>query len=314
MASVSSQPPIWRNLAWWRTGHICKAGVRFDMQEGACGGLLPSQSISWGTISLDEALTSLDRGVDLPSVNDFIHILQKCRANKNLISAQRIYSHARRNGLEVHKEVGNYLVPMFVECGSLTDAQQMFDRMAHRNVHSWTSLISGYVQSGQSPHALNLYQKMQEEDVYPNSYTLVAVLKACKRLEDVQGVHVDVAEKGFEKDLFVGSSLIDVYAKYGAVLDAHEVFNKLPGRNIVSWTALIAGYAEHGYGKEALRCLERMASEGVPPDIITYVCSLKACGCIRAIDKGQELHAEAIVKDLEGDVFLGSTLVDMYAK
>lgn len=317
MASISSRAcaRIPRTLTWWKMGNLSQsAAAGFDKQESVCGDLSPSQSISWETLSLDEALTRLDRRPDFPSVDDFIHILHKCRADKSLISAQRMYSHARRYGLEVHREIGNYLVPMFVECGSLLDAQKMFDRLPHRNVHSWTSLISGYVQSGQSQFALNLYQKMQQDDVRPNSYTLVAILKACKRLEDVQGVHLDIAEKGFERDLFVGSSLIDVYARYGAVLDAHEVFNKLPGRNIVSWTALIAGYAEHGPGREALKCFEQMKLQGVVPNDVTYMCLLKACGSLKMVSNGRDLQSEMIKKGIGEDTVVGSSLVDMYAK
>ena len=90
-------------------------------------------------------------------------------------------------------------------------------------------------------------------------------------------IHVEVAEKGFEKDLFVGTSLIDGYARFGAMADAHAIFRKLPVKNIVSWTALISGYAEHGQNLELLKCFEHMTSNGISPNDVTYMCVLKAC-------------------------------------
>ncbi|KAI5056028.1 hypothetical protein GOP47_0029549 [Adiantum capillus-veneris] len=310
MANISTKPQLPRTLLWRQQGLVSE----FPAQEGTYVDLSTSQSKSWEACSLEQALVNLDRKPDLPSVNDFIDILQKCRANKNLNSAHRIYLQARKHGLEVHKEVGNYLVPLFVECGALLEAQQMFDRLVHRNVHSWTSLIAGYVQSGQSNYAVNLYQRMQEDHVHPNSFTLVAVLKAAKKLDDIQIVHLDVVEKCLERDLFVASSLIDVYAKNGAVWDAHKVFNTLPGRNIVSWTALIAGYAEHGPGQEAIKCFEEMKSEGVAPNEVTYICVLKGCGTSNSLGDGRNIYAEITMKGLGEETVVGSTVVDMFAK
>eukprot|EP00250_Pteridium_aquilinum_P024641 c29380_g1_i1 orf=3-248(+) len=81
-----------------------------------------------------------------------------------------------------------------------------------------------------------------------------------------------------------------MYAKCGAPEKAQEVFDKLSVRNVISWTALIAGYAEQGLGEEALICYEQMQLAGYPPDVVTFACALKACGSIKALDKGQEIH------------------------
>lgn len=66
-------------------------------------------------------------------------------------------------------------------------------------------------------------------------------------------------------------------AKSGSLAEAQEVFDELPTKDIVSWTALMAGYAKQGFGEEALNFLEQMQQEGMSPDAVTVVCSLKAC-------------------------------------
>eukprot|EP00250_Pteridium_aquilinum_P001401 c11597_g1_i1 orf=2-634(-) len=159
-------------------------------------------------LTLEQAFCSFDQRADTLSLDDFICISQKCRKRRDLGKAFHLLEVICSNGLEAHKSLGNHLVPMFVECGSISRAQEVFDRLIHRNVHTWTSLISGYAQCGLSQHARNLYKRMQESCVSPNSYTLVALLKACLNLREVQETHLEIADKGYERDVFVGSTLV----------------------------------------------------------------------------------------------------------
>eukprot|EP00250_Pteridium_aquilinum_P029183 c38703_g1_i1 orf=2-337(+) len=105
-----------------------------------------------------------------------------------------------------------------------------------------------------------------------------------------------------------------MYAKCGLLAEAHNVFDKLQVQDVVSWTALIGGYAEHGLGEESLSCFEEMQHKGASPDAGTFVCCLKACGSIKASDKGRDLYAKVARVGLDRDLFVGSTLVDMFAK
>ena len=107
------------------------------------------------------------------------------------------------------------------------------------------------------------------------------LLKSFAQQKDLcQGirVHADVVKLGFlDQDIYVGSSLVNMYAKCGSLEEAQEVFDRLPIQNVVAWTSLIEGYSHHGYDEEALKCFERMQTEGLSPDEITFVCVLSAC-------------------------------------
>ena len=122
----------------------------------------------------------------------------------------------------------------------------------------------------------------------------VTLLKECAKRKDLEkgmSLHVDITNKCLlRKNPYVGSSLINMYAKCGALSKAQEVLDELPFRNIVSWSALIAGYSRKGHGHEALNCFERMQSEGLSPDEITLTCILKACGSTQSLDKGKQIH------------------------
>lgn len=272
---------------------------------------------SWERHSMPTALASLERMTELPSVETYILISQKCRKLKNLAYAKQLHMHICNHRLESHGELGNYLVPMFVDCGSVAAAMVIFDRLAHRKEHSWTSLIHGCIESGEPQQALDLFRKMQEDCVYPSKFTFTALLKACARLKFAgrgQELHSELAQKGLERELFIGSTLVDLYAKCGLLMEAWEVFVKLPVRNLVSWSSLIFGFTEHGLGREALNKFEQMEMEGVCPDVVTLICGLRACGSIGAIDRGRKLHIMIAKEGLERDLSLHNSLVAMYAE
>eukprot|EP00250_Pteridium_aquilinum_P019720 c24549_g5_i1 orf=450-935(+) len=123
---------------------------------------------------------------------------------------------------------------------------------------------------------------------------LVALLKACAKYKDLykgSRVHAAILKKGLlKKNIFIGSTLIHMYAKCGAFAKARDVLDGLQIQTVVSWNALIAGHAQHRQGEEALDCFERMKNKGLSPDAVTFVCILKACGTTGAVDKGKQIH------------------------
>jgi pentatricopeptide repeat protein len=112
-------------------------------------------------------------------------------------------------------------------------------------------MILGCVKCGQGQKALELFQQMQQEGVQPNSVTFVGVLNACASvlaLEDGRCAHKQIIESGWDSDIFVGSSLVDMYAKCGSMEDAWNVFKNMPSRDVVTWTTMILGHVKCGQG------------------------------------------------------------------
>ena len=146
----------------------------------------------------------------------------------------------------------------------------------------------------------------------------VALLKECAKRKDLKkgiSLHIDILNKDLlRKNPYVGSTLVSMYAKCGALEKAQEVLDELPYRNVISWSALIAGYAEHEECHKTFNCVEQMRSEGLAPDAVTFTAMLKACGRTRSIDKGREIHIELVKFGLEGSPIIGATLLHMYGK
>ncbi|KAI5068823.1 hypothetical protein GOP47_0017168 [Adiantum capillus-veneris] len=254
---------------------------------------------------------------DKNTIKNYVSIVHKCRKCKDLDGAKHVYLHIRNDGLETHPVLGNYMVPMFADCGSMMDALEIFGNLACRNVFSYTYLILGYVHSEQPNISLTLYDRMKKEGVEPSSYTLVAVLKACARLLHIkkgQEIHNEILQKGFETDLLTGSTLTDMYAKNGSPFEAQKAFEKLHDHDIVLWNVLVWGYVDNGLDLEALKCYDKMQQKGLSPNETTFVFMLQACSNTGDVLAGQELHTCIVLKGFDLDLFVGNTLVNMYGK
>lgn len=222
-----------------------------------------------------------------------------------------------RAGFESDAFIEGALIDMYIKCGSLEDAHRMFDRLPDRNLILWNAMLAGYVQHEKGDYVLELYDKMLLEGIKPDKSTFVHILKACSFIGDIgQGklIHDKVISYGFQSDLAIGNALIDMYIKCGCIEIGRQVFDDLANRNLVTWNSIIAGYAQHGHELLAFEFFEQMQEEGVTPDNITFSCIVKACASIRALGQGRVIHEQILATGLESDVFVGTAIVDMYAE
>ncbi|KAH9532480.1 hypothetical protein CY35_19G097600 [Sphagnum magellanicum] len=247
----------------------------------------------------------------------FVPVLNACAGLRALEEGRRAHQLIMQTGCEADVFVGSSLVDMYAKCGSMEDAWRVFCKMPSQDVVTWTAMILGYVRCGQGQKALELYKRMQQEGVQPNAVTFVVVLNACasvSALEEGRRTHERIIQSRCESDVFVRSSLIDMYAKCGSMEEASRVFNKLPSRAAVCWNAMIFGHVKCGEGHKALQLFQKMQHEGVQPDPATYVGVLNACAGLRALEEGRRAHQLIMQTGCEADVFVGNSLIDMYAK
>ncbi|CAK9205970.1 unnamed protein product [Sphagnum troendelagicum] len=185
--------------------------------------------------------------------------------------------------------MSNALIDLYAKCGSIEDAWTVFQRMSTHNVVAWNAMISGYVKCGQGQRAIELSRQMQLEGVEPDHFTFVWLLNACASiaaLKEGKHVHDQIIESGCESDVFVANNLVHMYAKCGSIEDAQSVFDKMPTHNVISWNALLGGYAITGRGKEALQQFEQMCREGVAVDSVTFIALLTACSRAGLVNEG----------------------------
>ncbi|KAI5069792.1 hypothetical protein GOP47_0016093 [Adiantum capillus-veneris] len=270
---------------------------------------LPCQNlVSWTVLiggyneqgHYEEALQSFERmkheGIS-PDPMVFACVLKACASSGAAKIGKEIHYEIARKGLLKNDSIlGNALVDMYAKNGAIAKARHVFDELSCRNVVSWNALITGYCQQGLGERALDCFDKMKHDRVSPDAITYACALKACGNISAVEKgeeIHTEIVREGLFRKTKLGSALVDMYAKCGALTKAREVFYMLPVRDLISWTALIAGYSEQGHGEEALNCFEEMQDEGLSPDAVTFSCILKACSSIGAAETGQ-LYFEAL--------------------
>ncbi|XP_058068625.1 pentatricopeptide repeat-containing protein At4g31070, mitochondrial [Magnolia sinica] len=227
-----------------------------------------------------------------PNRVTLITVLPSCAELGALKCGKEIHGYAFRHGFETEPHVDAALIDMYSKSGASRKASFIFERAARRDVVVWSSIIGSYSRSGDSVLAMNLFHQMRMEGIEPNSITILAVLVACIGLSSVshgQGIHGYVVKSGLDSDVFVGNSLIDMYSKCGCLNASHQVFEEMPVRDPVSWSAMISSYGLHGFGTDALQLFHEMQEEGIKPDQIMLLAVLSACNHAGLVNEGQKL-------------------------
>ncbi|KAJ4974568.1 hypothetical protein NE237_007742 [Protea cynaroides] len=186
--------------------------------------------------------------------------------------------------------INTALVHMYATCLSIGEAHRLFDEMPERNSVSWNALITGYGHNRMFREAIDVFREMQASNVQPGEVTMVAVLSACAHLGALnkgKWIHDYIKQNRLRLNVFVGTALIDMYAKCGVVHEAEKVFEAMRVKNPYTWNVLISGYAMNGEGFAALEVLSKMLMENVKPDGVTFLAVLCACCHQGLTDEGR---------------------------
>ncbi|URE43345.1 Pentatricopeptide repeat-containing protein [Musa troglodytarum] len=161
--------------------------------------------------------------------------------------------------------------------------------MEDKDSVSWNALIAGYLQNGLTQESLQLFRQMQHEGCEPSIIATTSVFMACAELSALplgQEAHCYALKVGFTADTFLGSSIIDMYAKCGSIEHARTFFDNLKDKDAVSWTVMITGYGINGFGGEAIDLYNEMEGHGLKPDAFTYLGILMACNHAGLVEEG----------------------------
>ncbi|WZZ01639.1 hypothetical protein YC2023_073967 [Brassica napus] len=230
-----------------------------------------------------------------PSYLTFHFLLVACLNASLFDMCKQVHSLVVKNGVftsDGHVQTG--ILRLYVEDGvCLSDARKVFDEIPHPDVVKWDVLINGYVKRSLGSDGLSVFREMLDRGIEPDKFLVTTALTACAQagaLTQGKWIHelLEKERKWIEHDVFVGTALVDMYAKCGCLETAVEVFEKLSKRNVFSWAALIGGYAGYGYGEEAIACLEKMEREdGVKPDSVVLLAVLAACAHGGFLEEGR---------------------------
>lgn len=235
--------------------------------------------------------------------------LQACGKMGALNEGKQIHGYVLRSALESNLPICNSLISMYSRNYRLELARTIFYSMRDRNLTSWNSIISGFAGFGCLKDAWHYFQEMEVSGVkpdivtwncllsghflhgsykevleilrrmrsvgfMPNSSSITSAIQAVTELESMnfgKEIHAYVIRNGLDHhDVYVGTSLVDMYVKNNCLTSAQAVFNNMKNRNIFAWNSLISGYSFKGLFEDAEKLLQQMEEEGIKPDLVTW--------------------------------------------
>ncbi|KAI3454666.1 hypothetical protein Pfo_011329 [Paulownia fortunei] len=328
--SVSSILSIIDSLSLGRQVHGCtlKVGLVSEVSVGSsivtmyskCGNLEESlkafeqldrkDNVSWTSMiagfaehgCADKALQLFrEMGLEEPIPDEKIlaAVLNASSALHSLKLGREIHGFALRCGFGEQTIIDGALVNMYSKCGDLNSARIVFHMMPFKGQVTWSSLISGFSQSGHVEEVLQLFHDMLLSDMNVDAFTISSVLGALA-VSSKSGIgtqlHAYIIKMGLESEASIGSSLVMMYSKCGSIGDCGKVFHQIIDPDLVSWTTMIASYAHHGKGLEALQLFDLMKKSGIEPDAVTFVGVLFACSHTGLVGEGY-FHLNSMISE-----------------
>ncbi|GAB2287033.1 Pentatricopeptide repeat-containing protein At2g22410, mitochondrial [Dionaea muscipula] len=249
---------------------------------------------------------------------------------EDLRRGREFHLYIRENGLCLTGPLCNALMDMYAKCGDIKAAKVLFDNMRRKTVVSWTTMVVGYAKHGSldvarklfddipekdvvtcnamigayvqakcCKEALALFHEMQERNVKPDEVTMLNCLSACSQLGAIDigvWIHRYVEIKKLHLNVALGTALIDMYAKCGNIKKALQVFEEMPRKNSLTWTAIIGGLALHGRASDALSHFSKMIDLRLTPDEVTFLGVLSACCHGGMVGEGRRYFAQMTAK------------------
>ncbi|CAH8355162.1 unnamed protein product [Eruca vesicaria subsp. sativa] len=262
----------------------------------------------------------LMNSLELPDRFTFPFMFKSCASLGMCYLGKQVHGHLCKFGPKFHVVTENALIDMYMKFDGLDDAHKVFDEMSERDVISWNSLLSGHARLGQMKKAKTLFDSMPEKTIVswtamisgytgvgcyaeameffremqlagiePDEISLISVLPSCAHLGSLElgkWIHMYAERKGFLKQTGVCNALIEMYSKCGTISQAIQLFNQMKGKDVISWSTMISGYAHHGNAQGAIKTFDEMQRGKVKPNGITFLGLLSACSHVGLWQQG----------------------------
>ncbi|XP_050209341.1 pentatricopeptide repeat-containing protein At2g40720 [Mercurialis annua] len=253
----------------------------------------------------------------LPDSFTFLNVLTSSSTVGIYDIGRSMHTEIVKVAAESNITIQSALLTMYCKFGETDNASLIFCTMKERDVVTWGSMISGFNQNSKYKEALDFFRAMEANGVKPDSDIMASIISTCTGLDKVElgcGIHGFVIKSGLELDLFVASSLLDMYAKFGFPERAGNVFSEMSVKNLVSWNSIISGYCKNDLPELSIRLFSQIMGNGFYPDSFSFTSVLVAISTVAALLKGKSVHGYLIRLCIPFDIQVENALIDMYIK
>ncbi|KAE8730219.1 polygalacturonase family protein [Hibiscus syriacus] len=228
-----------------------------------------------------------------PSIRSFLGFLSLSSRRRDILLGRQIHCFITKVGIDsgsVH--IQSALIDMYGKCGDIESSLSIYWSASKRTLECCNSLITSLLHCGITDEVFEMFGLMVDEGIKIDEITLSSTLKALSlstwvSLDSCRLLHCCAIKFGYESDVAVSCSLIDVYSRCGQFELSRNVFELLHSPNIFCFASIINGYARHGLGSESVRLLEAMIRKGLVPDKVTFLCVLNGCNHAGLVEEGK---------------------------
>ncbi|KAK4746204.1 hypothetical protein SAY87_012516 [Trapa incisa] len=213
--------------------------------------------------------------------------------------------------------VASKLISRYTELKDLAGAASVFASLHEPNTVLWNLIIKAHVDLGTPREGLVLYRRMRESGIAHDLFTFPTVNRAVSAVNGdatcAGMVHAAAMKMGFASDIYFCNTMIDAYCKVRMADCAAQVFDRMPHRDLVSWTIMISGWLSGGNAAAAIGFFNAMRFEFVP-NSVTMITLLQGCCCLESWSLGRQLHGLVMKSGLLWDAFVRNSVLRMYAR
>ncbi|TKY70192.1 Pentatricopeptide repeat-containing protein mitochondrial [Spatholobus suberectus] len=240
---------------------------------------------------------------------------------KNFDQGRGIHCVSVKSGMLGDISLGNALIDMYAKCGDLSSSECMYEEVECKDVVSWNSIMRGSLYNSDPEKALYYFKRMSFSEETADIVSLSCAISASSSLGELalgQSIHGLGIKLGYKDSshVSVANSLVSLYSQCEDIKAAETVFREIALKDIVSWNAMMEGFASNGKINEVFDLLVEMQIVGsFQPDIVTLTTILPLCAELMLFREGRAIHGFAIRRQMVSDhVMLLNSLIDMYSK
>ncbi|XP_075482968.1 putative pentatricopeptide repeat-containing protein At3g01580 [Primulina tabacum] len=254
-------------------------------------------------------------GLDSISI---VNGLLSCAGLGYFLLGKGIHCFLIRKGIHFDLVGATTLVDMYSKCKHIRGAMDIFYKTKVKDRILFNVMIAGYLDNGFVLRAMETFHEMVTMFVMPNASTIVIVLSAMSNTEEDkrkgQSIHGYIFRHGLEGNTEVANRFINIYARWGVIETARNVFERIKIKDSVSFTSMITGYANLGLSNAAMALFRLMQRENLSPDCVTFTSLLQALNQLGSVTLVREVHGHLYRVFLENDVLLKNSLITTYSK
>ncbi|KAL2516080.1 putative pentatricopeptide repeat-containing protein [Forsythia ovata] len=206
----------------------------------------------------------------------------------------------------------------FLNCVFRSRKQPRIHFHTHLQKERPNQTLKNYLEPNPTKTLLLFKELLRTKPSVIDSFSLLYATKACIQkslVREGMQIHNLVIKLGYESIIILQTSLISYYSSIGNLDDAYHVFEEIPSKNVICWTALIAACVDNQDSNKALQMFRRMQRVNVEPDQVTLTVALSACSDLGALEMGEWIHAYMRQKrEFKTDLSLNNALINMYTK